>query len=461
MIKRLCSLRNLGILVLALILFAGVFWTLRPEPESAEITTDKIPGDQGRGTVTKGQNKSDSPGRLKTDDEVVYESTVLDSPKTASNAAILHWNQAGETGEVVAGFRIFDGKTWTNWVESPSDHDGKDGAAVTHAALVLADKIHKIQYRFEVIADSSSRTSAEIDLGSASLELVDTTKGPSPTAAKKTSGVSGLLGRLGIVKSAQAHADEPRIISRAEWGAPEPNGSDRWTPEYRKLERVIVHHTAAATNGDSAAGVRAVWYFHANSRAWGDIGYNYLVDQSGNIFQGRYYDPDYAEKTSEDVVGGHALTWNYGSSGISALGDFTNEQPSGAMLNAISYMTAYKLHRYGVDPASFQGGLPAVIGHRDVMQTACPANIHNHLTTIRTLASNEYGHFRSRPFVTSDYQVVKGMNAPDAYLVLNGQLRPLKGPGHRDCFIMAYHGRMRSVSDENIASMTKGSMAGT
>jgi len=130
-------------------------------------------------------------------------------------------------------------------------------------------------------------------------------------------------------------------------------------------------------------------------------------------------------------------------------------------MNSISYMAAYKLYRYGINPASFSGTLPALVGHRDVNQTSCPANIHNHLTTLRTLASSEYDHFNARPFVTSDYEVVKGMNSDAVYLVLNNQLRPLTGPGQRDCYILAYHGRMRSVSEANIASRSKGSSAGT
>jgi hypothetical protein len=185
-----------------------------------------------------------------------------------------------------------------------------------------------------------------------------------------------------------------------------------------------------------------------------------LVDQSGNVFEGRYYDHDYAERNSLDVVGGHALSYNYGSSGISALGDFTNYQPSNAMLQAISDIAAYKLYRYGVSPSSWQGSLPAVVGHRDVNQTACPANIHNHLTTIRALATTEYEHYRQRPFATSDYDVVKSMNSPTVYLVLNNQLRQIGSAGQRDCFIMAYSGRIRSVTDENISSMSVGSAAG-
>ena len=457
MIKKIFTFRFGLAITMVLVLATGMYFLFRTNYETTEITTTKISGDNGHGQIIEGKNITNKPNHLKTDSTVVYHSEILDSPKRKSNAAVLQWDQEGGSGEVVAAFRVFDGTSWSKWVESSSDADAKDGAPVLHSALVLAKQIHKIQYSFEVIADKPDRFSPEVDLQSASIELVDTTKGPSLT--KNTSAASRILQNLGIFTSVKAHTSDPQIITRAEWGAPEPNSSDRWAPEYRRLKRVIVHHTAAASTGDSAAAVRAVWYFHANSRGWGDIGYNYLVDQSGNLFQGRYYDQDYAEVNSLDVVGGHALSYNWDSSGISALGDFTNSQPSNAMLQTISNIAGFKLYRYGVDPSGWQGDLPAVVGHRDTMQTSCPGSIHNHLPTIRSLASSEYEHYSSRPFVTSDYDVVKGMDSPTVYVSLDNQLRSIGSAGQRDCFIMAYSGRMRSVSEANIASRSVGSAA--
>lgn len=423
-----------------------------------EISTGKIPGDNAQGTILKGLNTSERKNHLKTNDSVTYQSEILDTHKPQTNAAILQWNQRDNSGEVLAGFRVFNGESWSRWVESSPQEDRKDGTSAPHAALVIGDGIEKIQYRFELIADATLNTSPEIDLSSTSIELVDTTKGPSPT--KQAHSIQNILEKVGLINTAQAHSDDPRIISRAEWGAPEPNSSDRWTPEYRKLEHVIVHHTAVASQGDSAASVRAIWYYHANSLAWGDIGYNYLVDTSGNIFEGRYSNKEYAEKNSVDVVGGHAYSYNYGSSGIAALGDFTNTQPTSSMLNSIGALAAYKLYRYGVSPNDWRGGIPVIVGHRDVIQTSCPGTIHNHLATLRSIASTEYNHYSSRPFVPQNYEVVKGMDSPTVYVSIDNELRPLSSAGQRDCFIMAYTGRMRSVSETNIASLNIGSSAG-
>lgn len=448
----------LAVIITILLVVAGYF-LLRVNTEKTQITTDKVDGDNAKGKIIKGSTASKKKNHLSTNSSVTYESKIIESPKTNSNAVILHWDQKDSAGEVVTGFRLFDGVQWSKWVESSPAVDRKDGTSVPHAALVLGNTVHKIQYRFEVIADKGTKVSPEVDLTSASIELVDTTKGPSPT--KSPTVLGSILQNLGFIKTATAHSDDPRIITRAEWGSPEPNGSANWTPEYRQLEHAIVHHTAVAASGDSAASVRAIWHFHTYSNGWGDIGYNYLVDMNGNIFQGRYYDKDYAEKHSVDVVGGHALSYNYGSTGIAALGDFTNSQPSGAMLNSISTMAAYKLYRYGVEPSGWRGGYPVIVGHRDVMQTSCPGNIHNHLPTIRSLASTEYNHFSSRPFTPLNYEVVKAMDSPAVYLAVNNELRPIDTAGKRDCFIMAYVGNMRSVSAANIASKTIGAAAPT
>ncbi len=443
--------------VITVLAVAGVLLLLWPQTEKTKITTDKIPGDNGRGVVIEGKNNSRKPGYLQTNSSAVYQSQVIDSPKPQSNAAILHWKQQDNNGEVVAAFRLFDGNRWSKWVESSSEDDRKDNTPVPHSALVIGNQIHKVQYRFEVFADQQSALSPEVELDTASIELVDTTKGPS--LSKHENIISAILQNIGLFQTAKAHTSDPHIITRAEWGAPEPNSSDRWTPEYRPLEHVIVHHTAVATEGDSAASIRAVWHYHANSLGWGDIGYNYLVDSAGNIFQGRYYDQNYAEKNSEDVVGGHALSYNYGSTGIAALGNFTSSQPSGAMLNSISDLAAFKLYRYGVSPDEWRGGFPVVAGHRDVIQTSCPGTIHDHLTTIRTLATTEYHHYIDRPFSAANYEVIKAMDSPATYLALDNQLRPIASAGQRDCFIMAYIGRMRSVTAGNVASIPIGSAA--
>ena len=104
----------------------------------------------------------------------------------------------------------------------------------------------------------------------------------------------------------------PEIITRAEWGANENWRFDTygevWPPEYETVSHLIIHHTATANRpADVPNAIRAIYYYHAVEQGWGDIGYNYLVDHNGRIYQGRY--------GGQNVIGGHSYQFAIGSSG--------------------------------------------------------------------------------------------------------------------------------------------------
>jgi hypothetical protein len=82
-------------------------------------------------------------------------------------------------------------------------------------------------------------------------------------------------------------------------------------------EYVTIHHTAGVNNPENpVATVRAIWYFHAtlSGNGWGDIGYHYLVDQYGNVYQGR--------EGGHATEGAHVGSYNHYNIGISLLGQF-------------------------------------------------------------------------------------------------------------------------------------------
>jgi len=173
----------------------------------------------------------------------------------------------------------------------------------------------------------------------------------------------------------------PPIISRAGWGADE--SLTNWEPEYRWPKKVIIHHTVTY-NPDPLATLRAIHYYHAVTRKWGDIGYNYLIDGEGNIYEGR--------KGGEGVVAGHARDYNYASIGIALLGDFTEKRMPPAMEEALMEMLAWIADRYGIAP---QGRTPAwgverpnVLGHRDLRSTSCPGEqVYRRLSYLRAMAA--------------------------------------------------------------------------
>ncbi len=177
----------------------------------------------------------------------------------------------------------------------------------------------------------------------------------------------------------------PPIVPRLSWGADEK--IRRGPPSYASEVRfAIVHHTAGRNDysrSEAAAIVKGIELYHVESNGWNDIGYNFLVDRFGTIYEGRYGGVD------RNVIGAHALGFNTGSVGIALLGTYGTTKPSQAALDAIAKLVAWRLDRAHVDPTSFvnviSGGsekyapgvpvlLGAVSGHRDTGLTECPGN---------------------------------------------------------------------------------------
>jgi hypothetical protein len=394
--KKLLSLlpirnRRVTIVFLLLVVTVGSFVYLS-RPVKTKITTGDVPEAGLGGHVIQGANTG-SKGKLATTSKLTYESRTLTPQKRGVNAAVLKWDQPSDQ-PVGTQFRTFNGKQWSPWLDASSDDDRKDNTPAPTSTLLLSNNIQQLQYRLTIRGTSAAPTT--MDPAKFSIETIDSTHGPSPTKKTAWQHVASLFG---FGKKASARPGGPPILSRLSWGSPEPYDSPRWTPEYRPLNRIIVHHTVTTADADSAATVRAIWYYHANTLGWGDIGYNYLVDQWGNIFQGRWYDDNYAFATNQDVVGGHAYGNNYGTSGIAAIGDFTNTDPSNSLLHYIGELAAYKGGPYQLNPAegtTYGGNL---VGHRDVLSTACPGQrLYDKLQTIRDVANAVFPKYRINPY---------------------------------------------------------------
>jgi hypothetical protein len=180
-------------------------------------------------------------------------------------------------------------------------------------------------------------------------------------------------------------AGSPPIITRAAWQADE--SIRRGTPSYADALRFsLVHHTAGASGSSpaqAAAIVRGIETYHVKANGWNDIGYNFLVDRWGNVYEGRYGGVD------KPVIGAHALGFNTGSVGVAMIGTFSSVPPPTAQLTALERLLAWRLDLAHVDPAAtvivtsggnskFSAGtqvaLRGVSGHRDTGPTSCPGN---------------------------------------------------------------------------------------
>lgn len=187
----------------------------------------------------------------------------------------------------------------------------------------------------------------------------------------------------------QRYVTQPSIFTRAQWGADE-RIRDRSSLRYGTINAGFVHHTVNANNYTEAQvpGIlRSIYSYHVKSRGWSDIGYNFLVDRFGRIWEGRFGGID------KPVIGAHTLNYNQYSFAMSAIGNFDVVQPPDVMLRAYGNLFAWKLAMHGVNPLSRSQRLGsrtfhAINGHRDAGSTACPGRyLYAKLGTIRTYAS--------------------------------------------------------------------------
>ncbi|MEU9750862.1 FG-GAP-like repeat-containing protein [Streptomyces niveus] len=217
---------------------------------------------------------------------------------------------------------------------------------------------------------------------------------PSPTPSKPTAPPS-------TVK-------RPPIIDRAQWGADETMVAD--PAEYiDKVQAVYIHHTVGSNNyscAESAALVRGIMTYHVKTEGWNDLGYNFLVDKCGRIFEGRGGGADLP------VKGAHTYGFNSYSTGIALLGDFEGDaatgkaagRPTTAAQQSAARVAAWKLGQYGGNPkgsvtlvaqgdtGKYSEGQKATMsvisGHRDAFATACPGkNLYAKLPAIRDFAA--------------------------------------------------------------------------
>ncbi|MEX1113141.1 MAG: N-acetylmuramoyl-L-alanine amidase [Patescibacteria group bacterium] len=368
----------------ALFMLGGgmLLWQDTRQPET-EIKTADLATTFSGGTVVAG--KDTAPGdALATDSFLTYESAQLETGLPRTNAIGISWRQEGGGHDhdhaAVLQVRTKHDDGWSGWVTVPGAEDKKDTAdPAVHSAILLTAKATGAQYRFIVEAEDGT-----VKLSKPRLTAIDATVGPDPT--KRT-----LLGRL-FGGTASAISD-PRVYSRTEWGG--PSNSPGWHARYYKLDRVMVHHTvsnATTSFSGSAANVRAIWDYHTNTLGWGDIGYNYLVDQSGHIFQGRYFDKNYVEENKVVVEAGHTFGYNDRSIGIAALGDFRFHGPSSSLIENIGKIAGYNLGQRNLRPWSWytdEAGRAQrrLAGHRNYTSTSCPGgNLYNALGSVRDRA---------------------------------------------------------------------------
>lgn len=316
------------------------------------------------------------------------------------------WAHGAQVPDDEIGFRVRmrENGAWSGWrtMVYHDEHAPDPGTREARRArpgtdeLIVGD-VDEVQVK--VVSDDGSLPAdmklAVVDPGQAPGEemeraAIDTGALAGDQAAATASAAAGEdSGEDGLALRAARFTPKPTIYSRAQWGADE-SLRDKGSLHYYEVHAGFVHHTVNANDytKEQVPGIlRSIYAYHTKSRGWSDVGYNYLVDRFGRIWEGR------AGGVERPVVGAHTLGYNDYSFAMSAIGNFDVKKPSSAMVQAYGALFAWKLSLHGVSAASPQQVVgsktfQAINGHRDAGSTACPGKyLYAKIPKIRQLAA--------------------------------------------------------------------------
>ena len=331
-----------------------------------------------------------------------------------------------------------DGRGWGRWTEAPVDpEEGPDttspegrGAATNMSAPVWVGEAAHLQTRLRGPGNVAKPEKADV-------HLIDSS-GLGRSWGQRVADRLSAAWR-GTPPKAHALANRPDIISRAGWGANE--SWRRSGPSYSsRIVMGFVHHTAGSngyTRAQSDDVVRGVYSYHVFSNGWSDIGYNFLVDRFGRIYEGRY------GGVTKAVIGAHAGGFNSQTFGVSLMGTFTSQRPSTAMraglrrilawkfdLNHINVLGSTDYTSYGSTRYSYGQTVPMkrLSGHRDGSSTSCPgAKVYDLLPDLRRGVAKLQGPVVLNPKVSPrTIEVVEGRSVSGP-INFKGRLRPAGG----------------------------------
>jgi peptidoglycan hydrolase-like amidase len=379
----------------------------------------------GTGADSQAQALANFPKSL----ETLWQSPVIETASPFTGMIVSYEGSESETSPIEVRTKVSTDEfgEWLAFVpDHDEEHEGKNAGhsehdqEAEHAQMALMNFTPTTSYQIRVKANNENVVK---DL---KIELINAPR------ANTESRFASFLGNL--VASTENVFNNLYIIPRSTWGAneslnyidtkptdgsgtaesEETNDIDSsikqgdsdiekviyeidgkkllWPLQYAKKVRfLVVHHTVSNIDPnkklsatESAQIVRNIQYFHAVKRRWGDIGYNYLIDPEGRIYEGR--------RGGERVIGAHSIPVNRSSIGIALIGNYQTDKPTKAALESLANLLAQKADLHKIDAQGFTSfrdkTYPNISGHRDSDATACPGeNLYNALPTVRFMAS--------------------------------------------------------------------------
>ncbi len=325
-------------------------------------------------------------------------SPVIDAGMRFTMAGVICAPPA-QQGEVQALIRTSeDGDTWSRWYVVPLERAAEEGGS----EQAFSEPIWTGGGRYLQVA---ARGAGDDEPTPALLRDVRVVAINSTEDADRASAVVGVLRRaaaavadLEMAPPVGAMTTKPTIVTRAQWGADESLRSG--SPDYAPVKMAFVHHTASGNSysaGQAPAIVRGAYAYHTKALHWSDLGYNFLVDRYGVIYEGRY------GGVTQGVIGAQVLGFNTGSTGVSVVGTFSSATPPAAVITSVERLLAWKLDVHHVDPLGtgtlvcgygqkFRTGqyvtFPAIAGHRNANYTDCPGGrLYAQLPNVRRVVA--------------------------------------------------------------------------
>lgn len=306
----------------------------------------------------------------------------------AFQTLVIEWPKVGDVQA-----RIFDSGRWTDWTTLEGEADVRDGEdADKNAHFFSAYQGTHVQLRRSFDSRGEIRVTAFTV----------------PALVQEPRYADFRLASMEDTSSVT-------VLPRSQWldsgiELSQERRTSLWPEEYGEVKKIILHHTASTVRDINNDGmidsldyrelVRAIYRYHASSKKWGDIGYQFIIDPAGVIYEGR--------AGGDGVVGGHAyrdrgctkfgpsnMPFNKGTIGIALLGTYGSEQITPMAQEALTTLIAGKAWEFEFEPIGaqfFQDRIyPNVIAHRDVDCTSCPGDqLYGSLAEITNISQQKF-----------------------------------------------------------------------
>lgn len=332
----------------------------------------------------------------------VSEVTILDSAENQDpfTAIGVTWDRSADDDVLEVKVSLKESGGWSDWetLRIMDDSVGDEDSTRSGTDPLFSDVStgYRIQIKTQSGEAPAGLKTTMINPGEGSIdadmpELVEEAESTEVGVLSTALIPAGSTDTVATKTSATSDRLKPTIVSRASWGANESLVSS--SPSYTNLKAIYLHHTASSNNYDrstSVSQIRSIFMYQTVTLEWGDIGYHFLVDKYGTVYEGQ------RGGVAGITQGAHARGFNSNTIAISAMGNYDEASPPAELVNSITQTLAWKAAQHGLNPNStttlISSGntkyaygtsvvTPTFLGHYYTNSTDCPGRYLKPLIT--------------------------------------------------------------------------------